>query len=691
MKKIYMLFLFVTLCLFMFDGNIRAQDPVCVKLYEEGLVLKKQRSYREAIKRFNAARECDAKLQGDCEKRISECEKAIGCQNLYNEGLALKEQKKCQEAIKKFEAAGICDAALREDCEKRISECKGTPAPTPAPDPTIRLSKERSRFSEQGGVDNITVSGGSRWTVSGSADWCDAKRSGNLVVITCRQNKTLLPRTVTIEIKSGRNSETIVVEQDAAEEPVSVRLSKERSRFSEQGGVDNITVSGDSRWSVSGGAGWCDVKQVDNLIKITCEQNKTLFSREATIEVKGSRNSGTVVVEQDAAKEYLAVSKEKIEYPSSGGTDTVRVSTNNESWMFGDIPEWCNVEETGDGFIIACRKNRTDQARRGTIQIKTNRQTAVVEVRQEVGRVVTPVREDAPKPAASTGRKISFGIMANVLMPSFSVTSSSVQGSVVNYGYGGKSEEKPSYSSAETGYSGGLIADIRITKNVYIQTGLYYTNLKVNNEVNRAGQYKMENYTSATYLEGTVSYKYREEYTLNYIELPVLFSWRYYFSPRFIWQINAGPYIGYGIAGKAKINGADSYEMGEYSYQNDLSTGDSYQMSSNYTGETDLFGKAGKLSRTYTTGDRPRYDRKYDIKNPFLNLDAGVSFGTVFEYAGINAGVYYDTGLMNIANEDYWKSQRMRMPGDDIEPVSINNYVHKINKLQIRIGYIYRW
>jgi hypothetical protein len=614
--------------MFIFDGNVCAQDPICTNIYNEGLALMNKKN-----------------------------------KNSY------------QEAIKKFEAAGICDEKLQENCNKRISECRKameTPPPVSEPKPAPASTQKNTPASTSA--------------------------------------------------------------------PAPIQPSKNKVLFSEQGGIENISVSGDSRWTVSTNVAWCVAQRGDNLIVITCEQNKTLFPRKTNIEIKGSNSSKTIVVEQDAAKEYLTVSEKAFEYTSSGGVDTVRISTNSEIWTFENLPAWCNVRKTGAyEFIILCQKNSTEQTRRETIRLKTSQQTVDLTVRQEAGkqsptksetivetknsetdrkvapenrvlsgehsgtseREVTPGRvrrgessrrevtsyRDADSERLSSGNKISFGVMANVLIPGFSVKSSSALGSIVNYGHGGKLEN-PSYS-AEVGYSGGVIADIQIAENLYIQTGLYYTNININNKINGVHNDIIENYSPTTYLEGTVSYKFVEKYTLNYIEVPILFSYRYRLTEKIIWQINAGPYIGYGIAGKVKIKGTQDWpELNEYYDQDDRPTGNVYHENSSLTGEIDLFGKTGTLSYTSTTA---REDTKHNLKNaPFLNLDAGVSLGTAFEYAGVNIGVYYDIGLMNMANGEYWKSERVRM-SNDLENVSVNDYVHKLNKLQVRIGYIFRW
>ncbi|MDR1380856.1 MAG: outer membrane beta-barrel protein [Tannerella sp.] len=625
MKKKYFLLLFALSALFLPGGNIRAQDPICMNIYNEGLALmnkKNRNSYQEAVKKFEAAGICDAKLLDDCKKRISECKKAIDS------------------------PPAATPATTPASTPAPTSKPTSKPASKPAP-ASVRLSRENLRFSEQGGIENITVSGDDGWTVSETADWCDAKRGGNLVVITCNPNKSSL-------------------------------------------------------------------------------------SRNTTVEIKGGNSSRTVSIEQEAAAEYLTVSKKTLEYASPGGTDSVRISTNGENWTIGDFPAWCNVRKAGtDGLIIVCLENQTNQARNEIIQLKTGRQTIGVEIKQDArkplqanavpetapeaserkrdaasgrdatserrgtaGRRVVSGRESAParddvsgRESPAAGRKISFGIMANVLIPDFSVKSSSVLGSAVNYGYGGKSET-PSYSLAEPGFSGGVVADIRISENIYLQTGLYYTNISMNNKIKGERNDIIRDYTSSTYLEGTVFYNITEKYTLNYIELPVLLSYRHRLSEKLIWQVSAGPYVGYGITGKAKIQGTlDWPALLEYYNSDDRPTGGIYSRSNALAGELDLFGKTGSLSRT---GDQPGGNRS-DFKNaPFRNLNAGVSIGTAIEYAGFNVGVYYDMGLMNIANGDYWNSERMPA-GDNADNVAIDNYVHRLNKIQIRVGYIYRW
>lgn len=558
---------------------------------------------------------------------------AQDCMALYKGGLTLmnkKDKSSYQEAIKKFEAAEFCDTKLRDDCRKRISECKkamdalpSTPAPGPAPTTTKPPSTKPAPTT---------------------------------------------PKTTSTSPKPA-----------SPPEPATVRLSEDKVKFTEQGGIENVTVSGDDKWSVSETADWCDAKRGGNLVVITCNPNKTTLPRKATLEIKGINSSKTVSIEQEAGKPLQADVPEPV-------VETEKPESKREN-----VPVQAS---SGSSDTVV----RRDISRRNLTPARDTESRREATPEQPISRGHSNVSgssgyspiydDDSDERKVSSGRKISIGFMANVLMPSFSVNSSSALGSAVNYGYGGKSET-PSYSS-DPGYGGGLVADIRIAKNIYIQTGLYYTNMSVNNKIKGERNDKILEYTPSTYLEGTFSCNITEKYTLNYIELPILLSYRFHLSEKFIWQINAGPYIGYGIQGKAKIQGTQDWRLMEYNNSNDRPvTNEEYRRHNNLTGEIDLFGKTGS---SYITGESQPHS--HNFRNaPFQNLNAGVSLGTVFEYAGINVGVYYDMGLMNIANENYWKSERMSINNEtgNVENAGINNYVHKLNKIQIRVGYIYRW
>ncbi len=84
---------------------------------------------------------------------------------------------------------------------------------------------------------------------------------------------------------------------------------------------------------------------------------------------------------------------------------------------------------------------------------------------------------------------------------------------------------------SRTAFHVGVTADIPLMQSLYVQTGLFL----------QSKGYKFE------------EDEYTETVKPMYLEIPVLASYRYDFSDALQLQINAGPYFGYGIGGKAKI------------------------------------------------------------------------------------------------------------------------------------------
>lgn len=129
------------------------------------------------------------------------------------------------------------------------------------------------------------------------------------------------------------------------------------------------------------------------------------------------------------------------------------------------------------------------------------------------------------------------------------------------------------------GFNVGVCVDIPLLESLYLQSGLYYT----------VKGYKIE--------EGSE----KEKATPSYLEIPILASYRYNFSNSTQLQINFGPYLAYGIAGKYKW---------EYDSKNE--------------------------------------DEKYFDDDDIKKFDAGLAFGAGITFSHIFVGINYDLGLTNV-------------------------------------------
>ncbi len=275
------------------------------------------------------------------------------------------------------------------------------------------------------------------------------------------------------------------------------------------------------------------------------------------------------------------------------------------------------------------------------------------------------------------GKNISFGFTAGLAFANFNAKGSGA----VDYGYGSSSSIEPSYSP-EAGFCAGMLVDARLGGNYYLQVGLTFTNLKVKNlfSCSYAGYF----WYNSRYLEGTAVDNFTEQYTLNYVEIPLLFSSRYCLSKKSNIQFFAGPYVAYGISGKCEITGFTDYVF-------DFPPNRFYGERCDYTGEMDLFGTSGTSTNSQTTAALSSKEHDYAFaRSPFSRINAGVSFGVNVELKGFTIGASYDLGLTNIANDKYWAGERMNITGykSDIQP---KDHKQRVNKFQLKAGYIFRW
>ena len=327
--------------------------------------------------------------------------------------------------------------------------------------------------------------------------------------------------------------------------------------------------------------------------------------------------------------------------------------------------------------------------------------TEIEKIKTELAKPPTPppapVRDHVIK-----GRDVSFGLSVGMVVPKFATsTSGRFIGSVADYGYDNTKTnwEKPSYSS-KIGISAGILLDIRLHKNLYLQMALNYVNIQMTNSFKNSYDMKMYNsggyivdpYAATTYIEGTVYESFLEQYKMHYMEIPLLFSYRIKLTDKSNIQINMGPYIGIGIAGKCDITGSADYPyFPEYNINDNTPTGTYYFWSYNYKGEIDLFGTTGDVQSTFNGANVTKDTYKYTFSDaPFSRINAGLSLGTAFEVYGLNIGISYDWGFNNLANDNYWSSDRMTITEYTGEP-KMENYKHKLHKLQVKLGYIFRW
>lgn len=291
-------------------------------------------------------------------------------------------------------------------------------------------------------------------------------------------------------------------------------------------------------------------------------------------------------------------------------------------------------------------------------------------------------------------KDVVIGIVGGMNMSNFKYKySGSFVGSVLNYGYDGS--EKPKYQS-EMGYNLGATLDVKLVNNFFLKTGLVYSHHKVSNKFNKSYYIEDVYYDGEDYgiYFGDIYDIYEENYSLNYLNIPVLASYRLPLTKdkRLNVQFNAGFNVGLGLSGKLNYSGyntsepdlnPNNYSLDFYDYYNDEIVYDFIHRHTYYDGYVDLFSGNGSYDYEYVSGSTG--SENINCENPYKRLNLGLNLGFDVEFAGVNLGFSYILGLNNYANESFWKSKRAQIT--EYAGNGVTNYKQRTNSFNITLGY----
>lgn len=293
------------------------------------------------------------------------------------------------------------------------------------------------------------------------------------------------------------------------------------------------------------------------------------------------------------------------------------------------------------------------------------------------------------------GRNISFGVNVGYLFPFVkSSAGGSFVGSPVNYSLT-DAREDVSYSS-QSGFTVGVMADIRLYKNLYLTTGVNYAQVKYTNKfsepIGSTIYFAAEDYAIICDLDNS----YEENYTLRTLEIPILASYRFVLTKYSSVHLNLGPYFTYGLSAKMKLSGS-TVANGEMYQRWGMSLGSTpvnyiHDQSNHISGDFDLYSKDFMFNRVEEGGIGLNVAEKYSRNAaPYKKFNYGLKAGVTYELRGFQLGLSYNLQLSNMGNDGFWESPRIPVINGQIGENNMSGYKHRIHSLEIKLGYIFRY
>ena len=611
-------------------------------------------------------------------------------EDLFIRANSLMKKGTCDEARKAIELynrAKKADADLRSDCDKRILKCqaiikKGCNV-------SLDLSTDIVEIPFQGGDYQVGIISQKDWNVDGLQEWIKTESiDKNKLILQCReQNNSTRERISNLTVKSGNLYKSLKVVQAARPEYIEVGATS--LSFPPSGTAEVVNIESNAFWDVSSVPSWCKVEKEGNSIRIIVSPNDRVLERIDDIVIVSPNKEVTIKIYQGAGEEHLALSQNNIVLPAEGGKHFMKIYTDADNWFIGDFPSWLNVVRvSSDSICIESGKNIPNgQERSGSVQVKTDRQTAGVMVTQAAREAADLIFPDSK---IVGGRNFSIGVSASYDMPFVAASAGGdYVGSVVDYSLG-NNQENASYKSAK-GYNFGVFADMRLYKNIFLMAGVNFTQIKYTNEFN-LGTTLIIPRTSYQYLKGDVMNSYKEEYSHTMIEVPILASYRFKLNDASHVQLNLGPVLNFGISSKMKFSGnTDSGSMRlYYTGTNNRADNATYFHNTSASANFNLYQPCVLWTESYTTGniaDVPHHDEFND--SPLHRVNCGLRFGAAYEIAGVSFGLYYTAMLSNMANKGYWENKRWTVLNESNQIMT--GYKQRIHTLEFKMAYTMRY
>lgn len=309
------------------------------------------------------------------------------CESLYNSAISYYNNGDYSSALVFFKRVKLKCGDYRDVSNKiteseRLLDGENKPAFS-----SISVDKNNVSFGPQGGTETIKVNGDASWSWGKRPDWIKLSKSKGRLVVECEGNATGENREADISIVGGDGAKKkIHVSQSRS----TLSVSPRSIAMGEYGGATYlVNVNSNDDWNVVVPLNsWIVIKETNNGVSVSCEENPFAIERRGSFEVI---TAGGESVEISAVQRP---SKPKLELEP-----TVHVAWNAEEsyilFVDSNDPNWSSIVVSGGGWCkivkqedrqltLSFKENNTDYSREAKIRISSMNMSKEVTITQGV-------------------------------------------------------------------------------------------------------------------------------------------------------------------------------------------------------------------------------------------------------------------------------------------------------------------
>ena len=383
------------------------------------------------------------------------------------------------------------------------------------PPVTLKVSTQDLSFLPAGGTKSITVTitNTDTYDITSLPDWCSVKKYSGSFEVTCKPYTGNSTRSDKFKVTAGNKEVIVNISQAAA----NLSVSSGNLSFLSTGGTKNITVTTNAEtYDVVSLPDWCSVTKKSDAFEVTCKPNTGYSARSGEFKVTAGGKEVTINVSQIVIN--LKVSSDNLSFSSSGGTQSITVTTNADNYAVSFLPAWCSIKKYSTYFTVTCNSNPDGSSKNQWFSVKAGDKEIEIYVKQAACF-------NCPK-----GDPHPIGLSLGYVQKQWVWKTDE---ETAKFGAWDKNES----------YLAGMQVGVRVEPlfkyGFGLNTGLFYEYYQ-----------SLSDKQTGTYTDMPGEFEYRATYSEHSLYLPLHLEYRLNLSKYFQLFVEAGPSIDFGLGAK---------------------------------------------------------------------------------------------------------------------------------------------
>lgn len=169
--------------------------------------------------------------------------------------------------------------------------------------------------------------------------------------------------------------------------------------FDWTGGEQDIWVYTDANsWVIEDEeyVSWATFQNWGGKLHIYAYQNNSKEDRSSWVRIRsgfvegiGNEYYSLKVVQKGKQASYLNSSKPTVSFSERGGSESLQISTDGDSWYVTDCPNWITKSVSGNTLVLKVSANNGKSPREGSVRLKSDEVVTTISVTQESSYVLS--------------------------------------------------------------------------------------------------------------------------------------------------------------------------------------------------------------------------------------------------------------------------------------------------------------